>query len=132
MNGKLTLIHFALHFLIKTNVWFKHGIPFLTYCEDFQQDGDYVFQQDGALPHWALDVRAFLNQQLQGRWIGRAAERDLKMMKWPPRSPDLIPLDFYFLGYAKGKVYFTPQPQMIDELKVRIRAAFQTVTIDII
>ena len=82
-----------------------------------------MFQQDGAPPHWALDVRAFLNQQLPGRWIGRAAERDLKMMKWPPRSQDLIPLDIYLWGYIIGKVFVSPLPQTIDELKVRIRAA---------
>ena len=57
-----------------------------------------------------------------------AAERDQTMMKWPPRSPDLTPLDFYFWGYIKGKVYVPPFPQTIDELKVRIRAAIQTVS----
>ena len=97
-----------------------------------QLDGDYVFQQDGAPPHWALDVRTYLNQQLPGRWIGRAAERDQTMMKWPPRSPDLTPLDFYFWGYVKGKVYVPPLAQTIDQLKIRIRAAIQTVTIDVL
>ena len=53
-------------------------------------------------------------------------------MKWPPRSPDLTPLDFYFWGYVKGKVYVPPLPQTIDELKIRFRAAFQTVTIAVL
>ena len=54
------------------------------------------------------------------------------MMKWPPRSPDLTPLDFYFWGYVKGKVYVPPLAQTIDQLKIRIRAAIQTVTIDVL
>ena len=83
-----------------------------------QLTGDYIFQQDGAPPHWALDVRAYLNQQLPGRWIGRAAESDQTMMKWPPRSPDLTPLDFYLWGYVKGKVHVPPLPQTIDQLKL--------------
>ena len=32
-----------------------------------------MFQQDGAPPHWALDVRAYLNDELENRWVGRAA-----------------------------------------------------------
>ena len=91
-------------------------------------EGDFYFQQDGAPPHWALDVRAYLNAELPGRWIGRAAATDLTVMKWPPRSPDLTPLDFYFWGYIKGKVYKPPLPKTIDELKERIKAASQTVT----
>ena len=44
------------------------------------------------------------------------------MMKWPPRSQDLTPLDFYFWGYVKGKAYIPPLTQTIDELQIRIRA----------
>ena len=44
---------------------------------------------------------------------------DQTLMKWPPRSPDLTPLILYFWGYTKGKVYKSPFPQTMDELKVR-------------
>ena len=30
-----------------------------------------VFQQDGAPPHFAADVRRFLDKTFPGRWIGR-------------------------------------------------------------
>lgn len=72
------------------------------------------FQQDGAPPHFALDVRAYLDQTFPDRWIGRAGP-----LAWPPRSPDLNPLDFYLWGHIKTSVYRT-KPRNIDELKQRI------------
>ena len=49
-----------------------------------------VFQQDGAPPHWGLIVRDFLNETLTNRWIGRNGPT-----LWPPRFPDITPLDFF-------------------------------------
>lgn len=43
-------------------------------------------------------------------------------MAWPPRSPDITPLDFYFWGFIKSLVYITP-PETLDVLKARITAA---------
>jgi hypothetical protein len=53
---------------------------------------DAWFQQDGAPPHFGNTVRQFLNERLPNKWIGRDG-----FLAWPPRSPDLTPLDF-FLG----------------------------------
>ncbi|KAG8256163.1 hypothetical protein J6590_075205 [Homalodisca vitripennis] len=33
--------------------------------------GDFIFQQDGAPPHWHNNVRQLLNNNLPHRWIGR-------------------------------------------------------------
>jgi hypothetical protein len=33
---------------------------------------------------------------LPQRWIGRAAEWDRYFVKWPPRSPDITPCDFFY------------------------------------
>ena len=33
----------------------------------------FIFQQDGAPPHWHKDVRRYLDSTLPRRWIGRAA-----------------------------------------------------------
>ena len=38
-----------------------------------------------------LTVRAYLNDNLPRRWIGRASGEENVMLKWPPRSPDLNP-----------------------------------------
>ena len=43
--------------------------------------------------HWALTVRESLNNSFPQRWIGRDGP-----IAWPPRSPDLTPLDFFFWG----------------------------------
>lgn len=58
------------------------------------------FMHDGAPPHSTLNVADFLNLSFPGRWIGRRSERT-----WPPRSPDLNPLDFFVWGYLKTRVY---------------------------
>jgi hypothetical protein len=46
---------------------------------------------------------------------------------WPPRSPDITPLDFFLWGYVKDIVYKTPVTSL-DEVKLRIVAAIETVT----
>jgi len=57
---------------------------------------DFISQQDGAPPHYHLDVRAHLNANLPGRWIGRASHNDSPLLPWPPRSPDLPPAIFNY------------------------------------
>jgi len=52
------------------------------------------FQQDGAPPHNANVVKDRLNQQYPSRWLGTNGP-----IKWPLRSPDLTPLDFFSWGY---------------------------------
>ena len=76
-----------------------------------------MFQQDGTPPHWALDVRAYLNDELANCWVGRAAAADDALLLWPPRSPDLTPLDFFLWGFVKGKVYYPPLATSIKDLK---------------
>jgi hypothetical protein len=45
---------------------------------------------DGAPAHHAAPVRNWLNEHFDERWIGRG-----EPFRWPPRSPDLTPLDFF-------------------------------------
>lgn len=52
----------------------------------------------GSPPHFSLNVRNRLNQQYPNKWIG-------KPVNWPPRSPDLNPLDYFLWGYLKPVVY---------------------------
>jgi hypothetical protein len=53
----------------------------------------FYYQQDSAPPHYYRDVRAYLDQNVSGHWIGRRGPID-----FPPRSPDLTTLDFYLWG----------------------------------
>ena len=56
------------------------------------------FQQDLAPPHFGCQVRHYLNEAFPGRWIGRR-----EVVKWPARSPDLTPFDFFL--WVKNRVY---------------------------
>lgn len=58
------------------------------------------YQQDGAPPHNGRQVRELLNNTFGEQWIG-----NLGPVRWPPRSPDLNPLDFYLWGHLKQLVY---------------------------
>lgn len=75
------------------------------------------FQHDGAPAHFTLAVREYLTATYGDRWIGRGGPR-----AWPPRSPDLTPLDFAVWGHLKSLVYETPVQNEMD-LIARIVAA---------
>lgn len=80
-----------------------------------------MFQQDGAPPHFKLEVRHWLDETFL-QWIGRAGP-----FPWPARSPDLTPLDFFLWGFIKHRVY-QKRPTDIAGLKQQIREAFLLVT----
>jgi hypothetical protein len=93
-----------------------------------QEDSeDFIFQQDGAPPHFHSDVRAYLNANLPGRWIGRTSNDDSAFLPWPPRSPDLTPCDLFLWDYVKDHVYVPPMPQDLPQLRQRIVEAVTTV-----
>lgn len=75
---------------------------------------DIWLQQDGAPPHYGRNVREYLDEIFHTRWIGRRGE-----IEWPPRSPDLNPLDFFLWGHLKSVVYRT-RPNTLLELEQRI------------
>ena len=45
------------------------------------EHADFIYQQDGAPPHWKLTVRAYLNDNQPRRWIGHAGVEDNVMLK---------------------------------------------------
>ena len=52
-------------------------------------------EHDGAPPHYHRDVRAYLNENLPNRWIGRRGPSTGRgPVDYPARSPDLTPIDF--------------------------------------
>lgn len=72
------------------------------------------FMHDGAPAHFSVLARAYLDQNYNNRWIGRAGTE-----LWPPRSPDLNSLDYFLWGHLKTLVYSTPV-QTEEELRNRI------------
>ena len=95
------------------------------------EQADFIFQQDGAPPHWSLIVRQYLNATLHSRWIGRAGN-DCVLLHGRPRSPDLTSCDFFLWGYVKGLVYVPPLPTSVDDLKTRITEALITIDPDML
>ncbi|GBN98961.1 hypothetical protein AVEN_89437-1 [Araneus ventricosus] len=79
---------------------------------------DIIFQQDGAPPHYG-NIE-FLDTTFPQRWIVRGA-----VMAWPPRSPDITPLDFYLWGYVQLHVY-SERINDINHLKQRITNVIQS------
>lgn len=91
-----------------------------------------IYQMDGAPGHWFGNTRALLNETFPGRWIGRASNEDNCLMRWPPRSPDITPLDFFLWGYVKDAVFTLPLPQTVDDLKRRITEAIHQISQDLL
>ena len=71
--------------------------------------------QDGAPPLLSKSVRRFLEQHFGDRIISRHFH-----FPWPPRSPDHVPMDFWFCGYMKFRVYIC-NAQTLPELKDSIK-----------
>ena len=80
-----------------------------------------VFQQDAA-PHFAADVRRFLDKTFPGRWIGRNGP-----IRWAPRPSDLTPLDFFLWEHLKNVVYLSPCEDLA-ELKSRIHDEIKSIS----
>jgi hypothetical protein len=76
---------------------------------------DLILMQDGAPPHFALDVRDWLDRRFPGCWLGCRGPHE-----WPARSHNLTPCDFFLWGWAKEEVYRT-KPTTLNELEDRIR-----------
>jgi len=68
------------------------------------------------------DVTTFLDETFPGRWVGRGGPTT-----WPPRSPDLTPLNFFAWGFIKDVVYRRKVRDLAD-LRQRIIEAVERIT----
>lgn len=80
------------------------------------------FQHDGAPAHNAAVVVDCLNNNFRRQWMGTNGP-----IRWPARSPDLTPLDFFFWGFLKNKIYLNRNDN-IEELRENFEAAMRSVT----
>lgn len=78
----------------------EHELPLLLEDVNIELRRTMVLQNDGAPCHYATQVRNYLNEAYPNRWIGRGGP-----ISWPPRSPDLNPMDFFIWGYFKEIAY---------------------------
>ena len=77
-----------------TNFLEKKLIPA---CQELYPDNDFYFMQDGAPSHTSTMCQNLLNDVCYRRFINKN--------QWPPRSPDLNVLDYYFWNAVKEEVY---------------------------
>lgn len=84
------------------------------------------WQQDGAPAHNGREVTQFLNHVFPNKWIGNNG-----FVRWPARSPDLNPLDYFLWGYLQNRLYKnTPHDlQVLRQNLIREVAAIPARTI---
>ncbi|GBO39420.1 hypothetical protein AVEN_68201-1 [Araneus ventricosus] len=68
------------------------------------------FQQDRSPAHHTRVVKQWLNNEFPEKWIGLHGP-----VEFPPRSPDLTPMNFYLWGRLRTDVYL-PHPLNTAEL----------------
>ena len=71
----------------------------------------WVFQQDGASSHTSNRAQ---------NWCRNNFDSFLDKNHWPPNSPDLNPLDYYYWNEVENQMTYTPF-MTIDELKNEIK-----------
>ena len=89
--------------LLEEKVW-----PLLKHRATREQ---LYFMQDGATCHTTPLNLDFLRSKFAGRVISHKTD-----LPWPPNSPDLNPLDFFFWGHSMNHVFRT-KPSTIENLK---------------
>lgn len=97
----------------------RRHLPGLLEDVPLEQRQNLWYMHDGAPAHFAAAVRRHLTRRYGQRWIGRGGP-----VPWPPRSPDLNPLDFCVWGHLKTEVYSTPV-NTVEELEQRVVHACQ-------
>lgn len=95
-------------------------IPRVTKTREY---GKSYFQQDGATAHTATAVQTYLTSRFGSKFIDKK--------KWPPRSPDLNPCDFFLWGYLKQRVY-NPLPKTLDDLRSNITKEIKNIPVTIL
>lgn len=88
----------------------------MDYLEDIplNQLREIWWHQDGAPAHTSREARIALNELFPNKWIGKYGS-----IEWPPRSPDLSPLDYFLWGHLKNEVYQV-MPTSLEQLRARI------------
>ncbi|GFS49090.1 uncharacterized protein TNCV_2409671 [Trichonephila clavipes] len=69
---------------------------------------NFIWQQDGGMPHWHLSVCDWLNVTVPNQWISCKGPHDKACFATPPRSPVLTPCNFYLGGLIDDCEYVPP------------------------
>jgi hypothetical protein len=69
-------------------------------CTMFMVSGQMYFQRNGAESLYTQHVKQYLQECFLDHWLGHGSP-----LAWPPRSPDLTLLNYYFWSHVKTFVY---------------------------
>ncbi|KYN28572.1 hypothetical protein ALC57_02013 [Trachymyrmex cornetzi] len=114
-NVNITAVTYS-EFLVETLPYLLEDVPLAVIP-------NIIFQQDGHPAHSSLLARTILNQRFPNRWIGIHST----LQEWPPRSPDLTPMDFFVWGYIRDQVYDS-LPRNRNDLIQKIQTASEKIT----
>jgi hypothetical protein len=118
-----------------TKAWFdkfrksshpQRGGPRFVYPKVADLQPNIIYQQDGAPPYWSLHIQETMTRTFPDHWIGHDGP-----ISWPPRSPDITLLNFFFWEYVKDRVYATSVPDL-PTLRDHIRDVIYSVTPDML
>ena len=84
------------------SIFIERALPELLQDIPLLSRRDMWYQHDGAPQHYTNNIVQLLQERFNHRWIGRNGP-----VLWPPRSPDLNPIDFFLWGHVKEMVYET-------------------------
>ena len=117
--GKTELVFFESSVRLDQNkyreVLEEHYFPDIrAYCGD-----RWTFQQDGATCHTARSVRDFLEN---------ACPQHIEPEAWPPKSPDLNPMDFFVWGELQRLVYRGVKIRDLDHLRERLQVCWAKIS----
>ena len=82
----------------------------------------WLFQQDGASSHTSNEAQ---------NWCRKNLPEFLEKHNWPPNSPDLSPLDYFYWNEVDKNIKYSPF-MTIDMLKEEIKNACSKVNKDMI
>jgi hypothetical protein len=93
-------------------------------CSHTAEGDGFILQQDGASAPFGATVRTALDEEFPGRRIGRG-----EPINWPPRTPELTPMDFFVWVYIIDIVH-VERVESLPHSSRRITAAVAVVLVD--
>ncbi|GFX15777.1 DUF4817 domain-containing protein [Trichonephila clavipes] len=111
--------------------WYHRFETLVNLCKGKKSEpNNFIWQQNGALPHWHSSVRNWLNIIAHNQWTDRKEPPDKACITWPPRSPNLTPCDFYLWGLIKDYVYIPRLPADLPDLRYRMEVDVARISSD--